>query len=178
MSGNYLHKLKQINTFIFDIDGVLTDGSITLMPNGEQIRKMNIKDGYALQLAIKKGYQIGIISGGKSEAAKKRLEGLGIQHIYLGVSDKVDVFKEFCLTFDILPEHTVYMGDDIPDYGVMKLVGIAACPNNAAQEIQAISNFISPMNGGEGCVRDIIEKVMKIKGDWFSTEKSEKEYSW
>lgn len=177
MSESYILKLKDISTFIFDIDGVLTDGSITIMPDGEQVRKMNIKDGYALQLAIKKGYRIAIISGGSSEAAKKRLNGLGITDIYLRVQDKADKFEDYCIDNEINPANCLYMGDDIPDYEVMQRVHFAACPADAAREIQEIADYHSTIKGGEGCVRDIIEKVMTMRGDWFHPDKKD-DFKW
>src|ERR1035437_5107444 len=128
-------KLTRIKAFIFDVDGVLTDGSLTLMPDGEQVRIMNIKDGYALQLAVKKGYKIAIISGGKSEMVRKRLNGLGIIDIYLGCNTKIDTYKEFIETYSIHPTEVLYMGDDIPDYEVMKQIGVPTCPADSAAEI-------------------------------------------
>ncbi|MCO6500089.1 MAG: HAD hydrolase family protein [Vicingus serpentipes] len=164
--ANFKELLPNINSFIFDVDGVLTDGSVTIMPDGEQVRQMNIKDGYALQYAIKKGYNIAIISGGSSESVRTRLNGLGIKDIYLKVADKVAVFEDYILEKDIQPENILYMGDDIPDYDVMQKCGVATCPKNAAIEIKNISDYISDKNGGEGCVRDIIEQVLRCNGDW------------
>lgn len=161
-----LEKFKQIRNFIFDIDGVLTDGSITLMSDGSQVRKMNIKDGYAIQLAIKKGYHISVISGGSSEMAKKRLQGLGVEDIHLKCNNKLEALEEIKHTYEIELERTLYMGDDMPDYLVMKEVGLATCPANAAIEIQEIAHYVSAFKGGEGCVRDVIEKVLKINSHW------------
>jgi 3-deoxy-D-manno-octulosonate 8-phosphate phosphatase (KDO 8-P phosphatase) len=163
---NFKTKLTRIKTFIFDIDGVLTDGAITIMPDGEQLRTMDIKDGYALQLAIKKGYKIGIISGGKSESVRKRLNGLGIFDVYLGSDNKIETYNEFILTYEISSDEILYMGDDVPDYEVMKRVAVAACPNDAAQEIKEISIYVSDKKGGKGCVRDVIEQVMRVQGKW------------
>lgn len=177
MSESYILKLKNINTFIFDMDGVLTNGSITILPDGEQIRTMNIKDGYALQLAKKKGYNIAIISGGNSEPARKRFAGLGIHDVYMKSHDKVDTFEEYCLTYDIKPESCMYMGDDIPDFHLLQKVHLSCCPADAAREIQETVDYHSTIKGGEGCVRDIIEKVMTIRGDWFSTDKLD-DFSW
>jgi 3-deoxy-D-manno-octulosonate 8-phosphate phosphatase (KDO 8-P phosphatase) len=167
---NFKTKLTRVKAFIFDVDGVLTDGSVTLMPDGEQVRVMNIKDGYALQLAVKKGYKIAIISGGKSEMVRKRLLGLGITDIYLGVHTKIDVYKELIEIYNISPEEILYMGDDLPDYEVMQRIGVPTCPNDSAVEIKDISIYISDKKGGEGAVRDVIEQVMRVQGNWFSKE--------
>lgn len=174
----YPEILTQINTFIFDVDGVLTDGKILLHPSGEQIRNMNIKDGYALQLAVKLGYRVIIITGGKSSTIRIRLEGLGIQDIYLGSRDKLDVFEEVLLTYQLDKDKILYMGDDIPDYFPMKEVGLAACPADAAPEIQAISKYISPVKGGEGCVREVIEKVMRAQKKWFDPQQPNNVQLW
>ncbi len=170
MSANFKQLLTAVTTFIFDVDGVLTDGSVTLMPNGDQVRKMNIKDGYALQLAIKKGFKIGIISGGKSESVRQRLEGLGISNIFLGVQNKLEIYNEFMLVNELKPQQILYMGDDIPDYEVMAKVGVAVCPADAAPEILRICTYISHRNGGEGAVRDVIEQTLRLQGKWFDKE--------
>lgn len=164
--ANFKELLPSIKTFIFDVDGVLTDGEVLLFPKGEQVRKMNIKDGYALQYAIKKGYSICIISGGSSESVRLRLNGLGITDIYLKVENKITAFEDFISTKNINPNQVLYMGDDIPDYEVMQLCAIATCPKNAAIEIKNVAHYISDKNGGEGCVRDIIEQVLRCNGDW------------
>ncbi len=169
-----LNKLSQIKAFIFDVDGVLTDGTVHVTETGEQLRRFSIKDGYALQLSVKRGFPIAIISGGRSQSVVSRLKGLGIQDIYIGVDIKTDAFEEFLLIHDLQPEHILYMGDDIPDFPVMKLVGLPACPADAAEEIKAISQYISPKNGGEGCVRDVLEKVLKVQGQWLEENPSAK----
>ncbi|POY37829.1 3-deoxy-D-manno-octulosonate 8-phosphate phosphatase [Solitalea longa] len=163
---SFLPKLKNITTLIFDVDGVLTDGSVLVTDDGHHLRTFNIKDGYALQLAVKKGYNVVVISGGKSEGVRKRLEGLGIKDIFLGTGKKIEVFEKLLKDNGIDAEQVLYMGDDIPDFIVMQKVGIAACPNDAVAEIQQISNYISPIPGGKGCARDVIEKVMKVQGNW------------
>ncbi len=163
---NFKTKLTRVKTFIFDVDGVLTDGSLILMPDGEQLRTMNIKDGYAMQLAVKKGYKVAVISGRKSEGVLKRLHGLGIYDVYLGSDDKIETYKEFIMTYDINPDEILYMGDDIPDYEVMKLIGVPTCPSDSVQEIKDISIYVSDKNGGKGCVRDVIEQVMRVQGMW------------
>lgn len=161
-----LQHLKNITTFIFDVDGVLTNGSVIATESGELLRSFNIKDGYALQLAAKKGYHICIISGGKGVAMSKRFEGLGVADVFLGVSDKIEVFHHYIQQKGTKPDQVLYMGDDIPDLEVMKLVGIATCPADAVEEIKAVAHYISPKNGGEAAARDVIEKVLKVRGDW------------
>lgn len=166
MQKNFKQLLNDVTAFAFDIDGVLTDGSVILMPDGDQIRTMNIKDGYAIQLAVSKGYKMVIISGGKSESVRARLTKLGIQDIYLGVSNKVDAFEEFLSMHQLKPENVLYMGDDVPDYEVMKRSGVATCPKDAVSEIKDISIYISDKKGGKACVRDVIEQVMRVQGKW------------
>jgi 3-deoxy-D-manno-octulosonate 8-phosphate phosphatase (KDO 8-P phosphatase) len=164
---SYKTKLKDINTFIFDVDGVLTDGNVILSSSGEMVRTMSTRDGYAISQAIKKGFNVCIISGGNSDMVRKRLEYLGVKHIHLGVKDKLDVFEDYLIMQQIKAEQVLYMGDDLPDYEVMSRVGIAAAPNDAAPEILSIANYVSHKKGGEGCVRDVIEQVLKIKDCWF-----------
>ena len=159
-------KFRSINTFVFDVDGVLTDGSLMVNDEGEQMRTFNIKDGYALQLAVKTGYQVAIISGGKSEGIRKRMQTLGIVDVFLGVHTKLNTYKAFSFNRRAKSENTLYMGDDIPDIEAMSLVGLPVCPADACEEVKAISHYISPKNGGKGCVRDVIEKVMKLQGMW------------
>lgn len=167
-----LQKLKGITTFVFDVDGVLTDGHIIATESGELLRSFNIKDGYALQLAVKKGYHVCIISGGRGQAMEKRFEGLGIPDVFLGISDKVQVFKEYLEIYNINQQEVLYMGDDIPDLQVMKMVGLPTCPADACTDIKAISEYISPFNGGKTAVRDVIEKVLRIQGKWFDANPS------
>ncbi len=163
---NVLADFKNINTFVFDIDGVLTNSTVLVLPDGVMARTMNIKDGYALQLAIKKGYHIAIISGGNSKEVIARFKKLGIQNVYLEVENKSKVLSEFLTKNNISSSKVLYMGDDIPDVDVMKMVGLSCCPNDAVPEIKSISKYISHLNGGEGCVRDVIEKVMKLHKHW------------
>lgn len=167
---NFKTKLNRVKAFIFDVDGVLTNGSVTLMPDGDQVRVMNIKDGYALQLAAKRGYKVAIISGGRSEMVRKRLNGLGITDVYLGSDTKIDTYNEFIATYNINPDEILYMGDDLPDYEVMQRIGVPTCPNDSAPEIKDISIYISDKKGGEGAVRDVIEQVLRAHGNWFSKE--------
>ncbi len=166
MSKSYKEIMNQITTFIFDVDGVLTDGSIHVTPTGEMLRNMNIRDGYAMKAALENGYTVCIISGGSNEGVRVRLRNLGITDIYLGVPNKVETFKEFIDIYTIQPENVLYMGDDIPDYHVMQLVGLPTCPQNAVPEIKGISKYISHVEGGKGAVRDVIEQVMKVQGKW------------
>lgn len=163
---NFKQKLTRIKTILLDVDGVLTNGQVLIMENGEFIRNMNSKDGYALQLAVKKGYRITIISGGHSLAVKKALENLGITDIFLSQHDKLQCYKDYINELDLVEDEILYMGDDLPDYEVMKRVGIAACPFDAANEIKDICMYISNRKGGEGCVRDIIEQMMRSQGTW------------
>lgn len=162
----FLQKLKDITTFIFDVDGVLTDGSVQVTDNGQSLRTFNIKDGYAMQLAVKHGYNLCIISGGDGIAMAKRFANLGVTDVFLGAGDKVEIFNNYLENKNISAGEVLYMGDDIPDLKVMKLVGLATCPADAVEEIKAISTFVSPYNGGKAAARDIIEKVMKVQGRW------------
>lgn len=163
---NFKEKLNDITTFLFDIDGVLTNGIVTVMPDGEMIRNLNSKDGYAIQLAIKKGFRIAIISGGKSQSIKIALQDLGIKDVYLGQSDKMHCYENYISENKLSPDEILYMGDDLPDYDVMNNVSIAACPKNATTEIKQISIYVSDRKGGEGCVRDVIEQVMRCQAKW------------
>ena len=166
MEISYKQLLPNITTLIFDVDGVLTNGMVTIMPDGELVRHMNIKDGYALKTAVDKGFNVCIISGGRNEGVRTRLANLGIKDIYLGAHNKIKQYNELVEKYNLEPENVLYMGDDIPDYPVMKLVGLSCCPNDAAPEIQRISKYISDKKGGEGCVRDIIEQILRVQGKW------------
>lgn len=167
---NFTEELQKIKAFIFDIDGVLSTQTITLDMNGNPQRTINLRDGYALQLAIKNNYRISVISGGNSVSFKKRLNSLGVEHVYLGVSDKTEVLGKFMEDLKLLPEEILYMGDDIPDFHVMKIAGVAVCPADADNEIKQISVYISDKAGGEGCVRDVIEQVMRLHGKWMNND--------
>lgn len=158
--------MNDITTFIFDVDGVLTDGTVHVSQTGEMLREMNIRDGFAMKAAIESGYHVCIISGGSNEGVRIRLRNLGINDIHLGSPDKVETFKEYIDLYNIKPEQVLYMGDDIPDYHVMKLVGLPTCPQDASPEIKEISNYISHKSGGKGAVRDVIEQVMKVQEKW------------
>lgn len=162
-----LDRLKDISAFVFDVDGVLTNANVLVTETGEQLRQFNTKDGYAIQLAVKNGYKVAVITGAKSEGVKLRLLGLGVQHIYLNASHKMPLFLDFLGKTGIRKENVVYGGDDLPDQEIMEQVAIAVCPADGVQEIKDISNYISPYNGGSGVARDIIEKVLKVQGKWF-----------
>ena len=166
MEKSYKEILSSITTFIFDVDGVLTDNSVHVTPTGEMLRIMNIRDGYAMKAAIESGYNICIISGGSNEGVRIRLKNLGLTEIHLASTDKVATFNEYIQLYNINAKQVLYMGDDIPDYHVMQLVGLPACPQDASPEIKAISKYISHKKGGKGAVREIIEQVMKVQGKW------------
>ncbi|ARV08346.1 3-deoxy-D-manno-octulosonate 8-phosphate phosphatase [Winogradskyella sp. PC-19] len=163
---SYKEYLNDITTFIFDVDGVLTDGSVTVTTDGEMLRTMNIKDGFALKTAIDAGYNVCIISGGSNEGVRKRLSGLGIKDIYLGAHNKIEQLNDYFSKRGITQNQTLYMGDDIPDFPVMKIVALPCCPQDAVQEIKSVSKYISHKNGGKGAVRDVIEQVLKVQGKW------------
>ena len=161
-----LEKFSRIKVFAFDIDGVLTDGNLYLMDTGEQVRRMNIKDGFALQLAVKKGYKVVIISGSYSDPSITRLNKLGIPDIYMRITDKAACLQNYLADQQLTVNEVLFKGDDIPDYSVMNMVAIAACPKDATGEIRNCSHYISRFKGGEGCVRDVIEKVLKLNSHW------------
>jgi len=163
---SYKEYLQHITTFIFDVDGVLTNGKVAITTQGELLREMHVKDGYALKTAVKQGFNVCIISGGSNEGVKLRLRDLGITDIYLSVHDKIETMDEYLDVYGIKRENVLYMGDDIPDYYVMQEVGLPTCPQDAVPEVKGISKYISHKKGGEGCVRDVIEQVMKVQGKW------------
>lgn len=163
---SYKEYLTDITTFIFDVDGVLTDGTITVTTDGEMLRTMNIKDGFALKTAIDAGFNLCIISGGSNEGVRKRLAALGIKDIFLGAHNKIEQLNSYLDQHNISKSEVLYMGDDIPDFPVMELVGLPCCPQDAVPEIKAISKYISHKNGGKGAVRDVIEQVLKVNGKW------------
>lgn len=165
VTRSYKEILPQITTFIFDVDGVLTNGDVLLM-NGSVYRTLNSKDGYALQYATKLGYSVFIITGGNSEDVKNRLINLGVKEVCLKSSNKIQVYKELKERYNFSDEEVLYMGDDIPDYEVMLKVALSTCPQDSAQEIKAISRYQSPISGGKGCVRDVIEQTLKVQGKW------------
>lgn len=163
---NVLNEFKQIDTFIFDIDGVLTDGSILVLDSGEMARQMNVKDGYALSLAIQKGYKIFITSGSAPNPSKIRLNRLGITHVFFNVKDKKAFVQNLIEEHGLRSESILYMGDDLPDLPVFNIVNVSSCPADAAPELKHTAMYVSTKKGGEGCVRDVIEKVLKMRGEW------------
>ena len=166
MEKNYKEHLAKIDTLIFDVDGVLTNGSVTIMSNGELVRQMNIKDGYALRAATSAGLRIFVISGGNNEGVKIRLKNLGVQEVFMGANDKTKYYNSLLAKYHLSSENVLYMGDDIPDLPVMKLVGFPCCPSDASEEIQKIASYVSYKKGGEGCVREIIEQILRVQGKW------------
>lgn len=163
---NVLEIFKHIKTFVFDVDGVLTDGNLLVLADGQQARQMNIKDGYALQLAIKKGYRVLVISGGSDDAVKLRLEKLGVADVYLKVEHKKEKLTGYAQQHQLQWNEILFMGDDIPDHSAMQLVALPCCPADAVTEIKQLAVYISNCKGGRGCVRDVIEKVLKLNGHW------------
>ena len=161
-----LTALEKITCFVFDVDGVLTNGTLIVMPGGLMVRTMNIKDGYAIQLAIKKGYKVWIISGGYSEEVQERLEKLGVEEVHMKVKDKRVLLEQLSMSEGVPLENMLYMGDDMPDFEAMEIVGIAACPADACFDIKNISSYKALAKGGEGCAREVIEKVLKLNGHW------------
>ena len=167
---SYKEKLNNIKTVILDVDGVLTDGNLILLPTGEMVRSMNTRDGFAMQLAIKKGIKIAVITGGKDQAVVDRLKYLGLTDIYIGARDKVDAFQDLLFSYGLDPDEIAYMGDDYPDLAVMNLVGLPTCPNDACMDVRKAAEYISPENGGRGCVRDLLEQILKVQGLWYDDD--------
>ena len=161
-----LAAFKKIKCFVFDVDGVLTNGNVIVMPNGVLVRTMNIKDGYALQLAIKKGYQVWVISGGNSDEVKQRLHHLGVKDVYMKVTDKRAKLEELSIAEGIPLSDILFMGDDMPDYEAMQIVGLPTCPNDAVVDIKEICTYKAIAKGGEGCAREVIEKTLKLNDHW------------
>ena len=166
--------LQPITTFIFDYDGVMTDGTVFSDHDGHPWRATNVKDGYALQLAVKLGYHVAVISGAICPSMEVRMNSLGVSDVFTGVPNKVLKLKEYMQEKGLKAEEIIFMGDDIPDLRVMKEVGVPACPADAAPEVKEISKFISEKGGGKGAVRDLIERVLKIQGKWMTAEA----YAW
>ncbi len=160
-------KLTKIKVFVFDIDGVITDGKVYVMPDGQLTRTINTKDGMALKHAVKKGYKVAVISGGNSGSIKDRLAYLGITDVFLKKDDKLPVFEQYLKDHNMKADETLYMGDDIFDIPVLKRAGLACAPSDAAWEVLQVAEFISSKKGGEGAVREIIEQVLRARGDWF-----------
>ncbi len=164
--SNFKEDLMKVKAFAFDVDGVLSCDVIPLHPGGEPMRTANIKDGFALQLTVKLGYPVAIITGGQTEAVFKRYTNLGVSDVYRGASNKIIMFEQWTSKYNLKPENVLYMGDDLPDYPVMKQVGIPVCPADAVEEIKSLCKYISHFNGGEGCVRDVVEQVLRAQGKW------------
>ena len=171
---NYKIKLEEIELFVFDYDGVFTDGIVLLMEDGSNVRQANTRDGYAVQWAIKQGIKVALLTGGKEKAVETRMRLLGVEEVHLGCHDKLASLEALCDKMGVDLDKVMYMGDDMPDYPAMKKVGLATCPNDAATDIREISDYISPFEGGRGCVRDILEQAMRLKGIW----SSEQGYKW
>lgn len=163
---NQLEQFAQIDTFVFDVDGVFTDSNLLVLESGRLLRQMSTRDGYAVKVALAAGYRICIITGGTSEGVNIRLRNLGIPHIFSGVQNKLVVYEQYIREHSLDEEKILYMGDDLPDYEVMRRVGLATCPADAVAEIRQLANYISPFKGGQGCVRDVIEHSLKIAGKW------------
>jgi 3-deoxy-D-manno-octulosonate 8-phosphate phosphatase (KDO 8-P phosphatase) len=163
---NFKERLNKITTIMFDVDGVLTDGKVLVMESGEMVRNIFSKDGYALNRAVAKGYRVVVISGGNNLAVKNALSRNGITDVFIREHDKLACYNEYKDVHSLADENILFMGDDLPDYEIMTMAGIAACPNDAVSEIKGICQYVSPHKGGEGCVRDVIEQVMKVQGKW------------
>ena len=162
------YNLTKIKALCFDVDGVLSCETVPMDAEGQPLRTVNIKDGYALQLAVKKGLRIGIITGARVESVRRRYEGLGIDDVYIACAVKLDTYQAFLMKYGLRDDEVLYMGDDIPDYEVMQRCGCACCPADAAPEIRKISRYVSHLGGGQGCVRDVIEQVMRAQGMWMA----------
>ncbi|WP_317044104.1 KdsC family phosphatase [Hymenobacter gelipurpurascens] len=158
--------LSVIKTFVLDVDGVLTDGTLLAFNSGEQARAFHIRDGFAIRHALRKGYRIAVISGREEEGVRKRLESLDIRDIFLGVDDKMKIFNNYINTYRLEVEHIAYMGDDVPDAEVMRRCAVAACPADAARDVREISNYTTTLTGGKGAVRELIEDVMRTQNTW------------
>ena len=164
------YNLQKIKALAFDVDGVLSLQTVSMQPDGMPQRTVNIKDGYALQLAVKSGLKVAIITGAKVASVRKRYEGLGIQDVYIGCSRKIDTYQQFLDKHGLKDEEVLYMGDDIPDYEILKCCGLPCCPADAAPEIRSVCTYVSPISGGYGCVRDVIEQVLSAQGKWMEGE--------
>lgn len=163
---NYKTLLPNIKTFIFDVDGVLTDGKILITNDGELLRSFDTKDGYAMKCALVQGYKIAIITGGRNQGVEERFKELGVYDIYMGAHHKLDAFQDLLDNYDLDPETILYIGDDVPDIPVMEKVGLGCCPADAVSDVKAMADYVSHKNGGEGCVRELIEQVLRVQGKW------------
>ena len=167
---NYKTLLNNVRAFVFDVDGVMTNGKVIITSEGEMYREMDTRDGFALKYALLKGFKIGIISGGTNEGVKKRLELLGVNKVYLGIHEKDIAFDDFVSTFNIKPYQVLYMGDDVPDIPVMEKVGVSTCPQDAVSDVKRVVDYVSHKKGGDGCVREIVEQVMRVQDKWVSSK--------
>lgn len=167
MEKGILEQMERVRAFVFDMDGVLTDGTLWLPGDGQWVRRMHIRDGYAIQLAVRKGYRVCVISGSDAPPVSERLSRLGVGEVHMMVKDKRTVLQDFMQRTGISAEQVLYMGDDVPDISVMKICGIAACPHDAAQDVMSVAQYVSPLNGGAGCVRDVIERVLRQQDQWY-----------
>ena len=165
--SNYKEKLAPVRAFVFDFDGVMTDGSVWTFADGETVRCGNIKDGFAIQYAVKKGYTIAIISGATSKSIDNRMRMLGVEQVYTGCADKAKTFDQFLAKNGLRAEEVLCMGDDLPDFPILQRAGVSACPADAAVEIKEMVDYVSIQAGGHGCVRDVIEQVLRLHGQWF-----------
>lgn len=172
---NYKEKLHDIKAFVFDFDGVMTDGSVWTYADGETVRCGNVKDGYAIQYAVKKGYIIAVISGATSASIDNRMHAVGVTQCYTGCHDKIETYRAFLAKNGLAEHEVICMGDDIPDYQMLSHCGVATCPADAAVEIKEICDYISIFPGGRGCVRDIIEQTLRLQGQWFNPDDREHE---
>ena len=163
---NYKTLLKNVSAFVFDVDGVMTNGQILITTEGEMYREMNTRDGFAIKCALESNYKVAIISGGTNVGVRKRLETLGVDKVYLGIQEKDIAFDDFLKTYDIDPEEVLCMGDDVPDLSVLEKVGVATCPQDAVPDVKKIVDYVSHKKGGDGCVREIIEQVMRVQNKW------------
>ena len=166
---NFKERLKDIKAFVFDVDGVFSD-NVILYTNGDLMRYMNVKDGFAVKTAVDKGFIVAIITGGNSDSVRSRFNGLGVTDIYLKSHNKMADYEDFYMKYGLKPEQILYMGDDIPDFEPMKASGLATCPADAVEEIQNVAHYVSDKEGGKGCVRDVIEQVMRAQSVWFFYE--------
>lgn len=166
MERNFKERLAEVEAFVFDVDGVMTDGSIMPLPDGDFLRRYNAKDGYALSYAIKHGYKVCVISGGFGSLLASRMQRLGVKHLYTNCMDKIKAIREFAESEGVNLDNVIYVGDDIPDLECMRLVGIPVCPADAATEVVEASCYVSQFGGGRGCVRDIVEQVLRAHGTW------------
>ena len=164
--GNFKEDVARVEAFVFDVDGVMTDGGIIPTPDGDFIRRYNAKDGYAIASAIREGFKVCVISGGRGEMLRRRLEMLGVTRMYLNCMDKRVAIQEFMDDYNLDSENIIYMGDDIPDLECMAMVGVPVCPADAAMEVVEASRYVSEYDGGHGAVRDIVEQVMRARGCW------------